>query len=107
MVTLYCDLGDSRDVACGLVEPLHFEGGYADVDDEEQAAQIVARHQHIHYPRNHPDAEMDTSGGGDGESVVVTDESEAADETPESGTCDVIMSNGEVCGRELPCGYHP
>lgn len=21
-------------------------------------------------------------------------------------TCDVVMSNGEVCGRERPCPYH-
>jgi len=21
-------------------------------------------------------------------------------------TCDAIKSDGEVCGRELPCGYH-
>lgn len=22
-------------------------------------------------------------------------------------TCQVVKSDGEVCGRELPCGYHP
>lgn len=73
MPTLYCDFGDSRDVACGLVEPLHFEEGYADVDDEEQAVQIVARHKHIHYPRQHPDASpesSDSSSEFDAESFV-------------------------------------
>lgn len=61
VVTLYCDFGDSREVACGLVEPLQFEDGYADVDDEDQAAQIVARHKHIHFPRQHPDASPESS----------------------------------------------
>lgn len=95
MVTLYCDLGDTRDVACGRVEPLHFEDGFADVDDEAQAAQIVARHQHIHHPRNHPDADV----GSD-------EDDQGKDESAEPGTCDVIMSSGEICGRDLPCGYH-
>lgn len=70
MPTLYCDFGDSRDVACGLVEPLQFEDGYADVEDEEQAAQIVARHTHIHYPQQHPDASSDSNDGFDAESFV-------------------------------------
>lgn len=73
VVTLYCDLGDTRDVACGLVEPLHFEEGFADVDGEDQAAQIVARHQHIHFPRQHPDASpgsSDSSSEFDAESFV-------------------------------------
>ena len=26
--------------------------------------------------------------------------------TDESATCDVVKSDGEVCGRELPCQYH-
>lgn len=95
MVTLYCDLGDTRDVACGLVEPLHFEDGYAEVNDEGHAEQIVARHRHIHYPRTHPDADVGTG------------ESEQADDgSDEPETCDVVMSNGDVCGRSLPCGYH-
>jgi len=33
----------------------------------------------------------------------VQTESESSDE-PE--TCEVVMSNGDVCGRERPCGYH-
>lgn len=24
----------------------------------------------------------------------------------ETATCDVVKSDGEVCGRELPCQYH-
>lgn len=24
----------------------------------------------------------------------------------DSGTCDVVKSDGEVCGRDLPCVYH-
>lgn len=56
MVRLYCDFDDTRDVACGLAEPLHFEDGYADVDDEEEAARIVGRHQHIHYASAQSDA---------------------------------------------------
>ncbi len=33
----------------------------------------------------------------------VQTESESSDE-PE--TCQTVKSDGEVCGRELPCGYH-
>lgn len=27
-------------------------------------------------------------------------------ESEESETCEVVKSDGEVCGRDLPCGYH-
>lgn len=57
MPILYCDFGDTRAVACGLVEPLQFEDGYATVEDETTADRIVATHSHIHYPATHPDAE--------------------------------------------------
>lgn len=36
----------------------------------------------------------------------VQTESETEDENDEPETCEVVMSNGEVCGRERPCGYH-
>lgn len=26
---------------------------------------------------------------------------------PGEETCDVVKSDGEVCGRDLPCQYHP
>lgn len=29
-----------------------------------------------------------------------------SDSESESGTCDVVMNSGEVCGRDLPCPYH-
>lgn len=29
-----------------------------------------------------------------------------ADDLPVGETCDVVMSNDEVCGRDLPCPYH-
>lgn len=48
------------------------------------------------------------------ESVIDIDEREfcpecvplSNDSGGESGKCDVVMSNGEVCGRDLPCSYH-
>ena len=36
------------------------------------------------------------------EDLVVDD----AGDDGESGTCDVVKSDGEVCGRDLPCPYH-
>jgi len=49
-------------------------------------------------------------------SVTVPDESHvrtlarahgvAADELREADTCDVVKSDGEVCGRDRPCPYH-
>jgi hypothetical protein len=29
-----------------------------------------------------------------------------ADEEAEPDTCETVMSDGEVCGRDLPCPYH-
>jgi len=43
------------------------------------------------------------AGGVQTESESSDDES---NETEEPGTCEVVMSNGDVCGRERPCGYH-
>jgi len=37
------------------------------------------------------------------------DETDETDETNESGepeTCQVVKSDGEVCGRDRPCRYH-
>ena len=28
-------------------------------------------------------------------------------ERVEAGTCEVVKSDGDVCGRDLPCQYHP
>ena len=28
------------------------------------------------------------------------------DDGDDPDTCEVVKSDGEVCGRELPCGYH-
>lgn len=38
--------------------------------------------------------------GVDAEDLVVEDDE------PSSDTCQVEMSDGETCGRELPCRYH-
>jgi len=40
--------------------------------------------------------------------ALIVDESDAAgDETnSEASTCEAVKSDGEVCGRELPCPYH-
>jgi len=35
-----------------------------------------------------------------------TGNSNDSDDGGESETCEVVMNNGEVCGRELPCSYH-
>lgn len=29
-----------------------------------------------------------------------------ADDLRETATCEVVKSDGDVCGRELPCPYH-
>lgn len=42
-------------------------------------------------------AALARSYGTDADSIRV-------DEPP--GTCDVVKTDGEVCGRELPCPYH-
>jgi hypothetical protein len=34
------------------------------------------------------------------------DGDEDADTNTEAETCDTVKSDGEVCGRELPCAYH-
>ena len=36
----------------------------------------------------------------------VTADDLVTDEGGERGTCDVVKSDGEVCGRPLPCQYH-
>lgn len=38
------------------------------------------------------------------EQYDLSEDDEGSDD--ESGTCDVVKSDGEVCGRELPCRYH-
>lgn len=35
---------------------------------------------------------------------VLADGDDDADNEP--GTCDTVKSDGEVCGRDLPCPYH-
>jgi hypothetical protein len=32
--------------------------------------------------------------------------SACVDDADPSGTCDVVKSDGEVCGRDRPCSYH-
>ena len=50
--------------------------------------------------------------GYDPEALIVDDDSDddaAADSAgagDEAGTCEAVKSDGEVCGRELPCQYH-
>jgi len=43
-----------------------------------------------------------------GDKVVPVDETPTpeGEETGETETCEVVMTNGEVCGREKPCPYH-
>ena len=41
--------------------------------------------------------------GYDPETLIVDDSDRVSDET---GTCETVKSDGEVCGRELPCQYH-
>lgn len=97
MPALYCDHGDTRDVACGLNEPLSFEDGHANVADPDVAAGIVARHTHIHHARTHPDA--------DPVSAAETGGSDAEDGSAE--VCGAEMSDGSTCERPADgCPYH-
>jgi hypothetical protein len=42
----------------------------------------------------------------DAHGVDVSEMRVGGDSDATSGTCDAIKSDGEVCGRELPCPYH-
>jgi len=70
------------------IRPLATEfevGDQADVD-AEMAAYLVEERGDF---ERVDDGEDDPSDDGDG-----------------AGTCEVVKSDGEVCGRELPCAYH-
>lgn len=97
MVTLYCDHGDTRDVRCGLSEPLMFEDGYAEVEDSAAADGIVARHVHIHDARKHPDANLD--GADESETAGETD----TDDTDDTGTETefTCVGNDGACSRTV------
>ena len=50
--------------------------------------------------------------GLDVQTIQVDESADAPSDAAESDgdtdaeTCDTVMNNGEVCGRELPCPYH-
>jgi len=41
-----------------------------------------------------------------GECVGNGSKSDDGGEPEAESTCEVVMNNGEVCGRDLPCSYH-
>lgn len=41
-----------------------------------------------------------------GADAVLADELQSESEDDDPDTCEVEMTNGEVCGRDLPCQYH-
>lgn len=85
---------------------VHFADGYAEIEDVDEAARIVATHKHIHYPHAHPEATAPDSKRTDSNAVAGSEtDDESAEEEPEAQTCDAVMTNGEICGRPLPCGY--
>lgn len=67
---------------------------------EAEADELVSR-QWALVPVEDADGTDDVD---DGDPDDTDDEADAADETAE--TCDVVKTDGEVCGRDLPCPYH-
>lgn len=90
MVRLEHDSGEAAVLKSAQIlgprSPLEFDSdGFAELDDEELASSVVGLHPHVE--------------------LAVEPES-SSEETSGDETCEVVMSSGDVCGRELPCGYH-
>lgn len=64
--------------------------GTISVKNYEDAHELVRKHERVSWIEDSPSRQQD-------------DDSVDDDDVE---TCDVVMSNGEICGRELPCGYH-
>lgn len=78
----------------GDLSPLEFNSdGYAVVEDDAIASQLAGMHSALSIDRE------DTS-------AAPSSDVEESDESDDTGTCQEIKSDGEVCGRDLPCGYH-
>ena len=70
-----------------------------DIDADDNCPECDARLSLVSPPHGY---ECDGCGR---EYHIEGDASDGGDET-DSATCETVMSNGEVCGRELPCQYH-
>ncbi|MFC4549385.1 MULTISPECIES: hypothetical protein [Halorussus] len=78
-------------------------GDQVDVD-EEMAAYLCEERGDFEYVRD-----IEARAAEVKESLVdepASDEEETTEGEDGSNTCDVVKSDGEVCGRDLPCAYH-
>ena len=78
------------------------QGRYVGVSDHYAAD--VAAYLGVDAPSTDEDGgdADETESGSDDEQTSGED----SDAEPDSGTCDAVKTDGEVCGRELPCPYH-
>ena len=93
------------------IRPLdrRFEIGDRTEVNEELAAYLVEeRGDFEEVSGNDGDDQEDAPDEDDAEEDVVADDdaSGAEDDDGEAETCDHVMDNDEVCGRDLPCRYH-
>lgn len=56
------------------------------------------------FEREEEDCEV--CGDGTDSAEELEEVLEDKEEETENGVCDAIKSDGDVCGRELPCAYH-
>jgi hypothetical protein len=89
-------------------------------DDYDGRQVIVAGREDYHYPEAEVQVDADHARNlhvredEDGRYVgppeqfadAVADSLGVTVDGEDSGTCDAVKSDGEVCGRELPCPYH-
>lgn len=101
---VYCDpdvLGREQRIhkqdILGGESPLEFEDGHALVENDEAADVLVRRVTPIEYgDQSYFDDEDEDGDAGENEGS--------------SGTCEEVITSGdregEVCGRDRPCGFH-
>lgn len=95
-------------LVCGT-EDYHYPEAHVQVD-ARRARTLTVREddggRYVGPPEQHADAVREFLGvtdSGNADSETPREDSEAQ---PESGTCQTVKADGEICGRELPCPYH-
>lgn len=53
------------------------------------------------------EAESGASDGSAEEPSETPEENDGDEDADDADTCQVVKGDGEVCGRDLPCQYHP
>jgi hypothetical protein len=82
-----------------LRERYDVDGFTVRVDDPDEAERLVAENPHLSFA----DAPEPTVDDGPERATATTD---GVEFDGESDTCEAVKTDGEVCGRDLPCHYH-